>query len=231
MAQHLANEIDKLKGLMSEMCLLVEENTKNAVMSVIDNDKDLAQKVIDFDRKIDRKEIALEEECLKILALYQPVAIDLRYVIACLKMNNELERIGDLSANIAKSAITICDLTGERKFEHDRLRSMMEKTLDMVKRTLDALFNMDEALAIEVCRSDDAVDDLNKEIHESVARRIQEKPEETELLLRILSVSRLLERIADLATNIAEDILYMATGKILRHEGAVLSFSEKEDVR
>jgi phosphate transport system protein len=230
MAQHLANEIDKLKGLMSEMCLLVEENTKNAVMSVIDNDKDLAQRVIDFDRQIDKKEIALEEECLKILALYQPVAIDLRYVIACLKMNNELERIGDLSANIAKSAIMICDLTGERKFEHERLRKMMEKTLAMVKNSLDALFNIDEALAVDVCKSDDAVDDLNKEIHASVLGKIKENPENADLLLRILSVSRVLERIADLATNIAEDILYMATGRILRHEGGVLLFAEEESL-
>jgi phosphate transport system protein len=217
MSLHLSKEINRLKKMMSELCTRVEESMKQSLVSLLSHDKEMAAKIIQNDKEIDQLEIELEEECLKILALHQPVAIDLRYVIACLKMNNDLERIGDLSANIAKNTIAIADMDYIRGFERSHLEQMMKQAQIMLKNSLDALFELDEKLALQVCNSDDKVDNLNKQMHIEVAKSIKESPEMVEYFLRLLLVSRNIERIADYTTNIAEDIIYMINGEIVRH--------------
>lgn len=216
MALHLTKEISKLKNKVLKLCALVEENVKSAVDAVTNLDIDLAISVKEKDDRIDSMEIELEEECLKILALYQPVANDLRYVIACLKMNNDLERIGDLAVNIARRAITVAKFSEEPIFLD--FYPMMDKMRSMLKNALDALIEMNAELAVKVLTHDDEIDAMNKQMQKQVLELIKKNPEKVEYYIHLLSVSRHLERIADYATNIAEDVIYMVTGKIVRHQ-------------
>lgn len=216
MALHLTKEIAKLKNKVLKLCALVEENVKSAVDAVTNLDIDLAISVKEKDDRIDSMEIELEEECLKILALYQPVANDLRYVIACLKMNNDLERIGDLAVNIARRAITVAKFSEEPIFLD--FYPMMDKMRSMLKNALDALIEMNAELAVQVLTHDDEIDAMNKQMQKQVLELIKKNPEKVEYYIHLLSVSRHLERIADYATNIAEDVIYMVTGKIVRHQ-------------
>ena len=214
---HLNNAIANLKKDILILCSMVENAVRSAVDAAVENDADKALKVIDNDETIDKKEIAIEEECLKILALYQPVASDLRYVVACLKVNNDLERIGDLGSNIAKRAKAIAEgknCKGEIDF-----KPMMDITRSMLKGALDSLIYMNEVLALEVIEKDDIVDEYNCQMFKDVKALIQKHPENVDYYLNMLSVSRYLERIADLTTNICEDIIYMNRGDIVRHGG------------
>ncbi|OGV35049.1 MAG: phosphate transport system regulatory protein PhoU [Lentisphaerae bacterium GWF2_45_14] len=215
---HLSKEINKLKKSILALCTTVEENVRKAVTSVVNKDIKLAIEVEEKDIEIDQMEIDIEEECLKILALHQPVAIDLRYVIACMKMNNDLERIGDLAENIARSAKAIAEFGDDDEQRKPDFSLMMDKTRSMLKKTLDSLIEMDTNLAREVIKEDDVIDDLNREMHTTILRWLKENPAKAEYYVRLLNVSKHLERIADYATNIAEDVLYMATGSIVRHQ-------------
>jgi len=150
------------------------------------------------------------------LALYQPVAIDLRFIITALKINNDLERIGDLAVNIAERAEF---LAGQKPvdvpFDFD---AMADKTQSMLSQSLDALVDMDCNLAYQVCAADDEVDAINRQMYDQVKQSIRNNPEQVDSLIHLLSVSRHLERVADHATNIAEDVIYMVEGKIVRHK-------------
>ncbi|MBT6716503.1 MAG: phosphate signaling complex protein PhoU, partial [Nitrospina sp.] len=165
--------------------------------------------------EIDQREVYVEEECLKILALHQPVANDLRLIIAILKINNDLERIADLSVNIAERAVYLSTQARvELPFD---LQDMAQKVRSMLKRSLDSLVNRDDKLARQVCEDDDAVDDLNREMYGCVERAIKKDPDNLNSYIQLLSASRYLERMADHATNIAEDVIYLVTGEIIRH--------------
>ncbi|MCL6583430.1 MAG: phosphate signaling complex protein PhoU [bacterium] len=216
MPQHLQREIEKLKRNILSLSTIVEESVQKAVRSIEQRDTKLAMSVIENDLKIDQIEVDVEEECLKVLALYQPVAIDLRFIVAVLKINNDLERIGDLAVNIAERA-TFLATQPKVDIPFD-LAGMAEKAQLMLRRSLDALVNMDSQLAREVCASDDEVDALNRDMYAYVQAGITRHPEEVECLIHLLSVSRHLERIADHATNIAEDVIYMVDGEISRHK-------------
>ncbi len=223
MNSHFKKEIDRLKKKILTQCAVVEENLSRAVVAMSENDVDAAKEVINNDVVIDQNEIEIEEECLKLLALYQPVATDLRYVIVCLKVNNDLERIGDLSCNIAECAMA---LTKTENLDLDLngldFTKMMEITQKMLNHALDSLVRNDTLLALNVIKRDDEVDKLNSSNHDKVSELIQKKPEQTPFYIYQLSVSKQLERIADIATNICEDVMYMATGNIVRHAGANL---------
>ncbi len=216
MSIHLQKEIEKLKKLIIAEGTVVEESVSMAVASIERRDTDLARKVIEMDEEIDHLEVNLEEEGLKILALYQPVAIDLRFIVAVLKINNELERIGDLSVNIAERALFLSSQPPiDIPFDFETMAGNVRK---MLTQSLDALVTMDTALAKHVCESDDRVDEINREMYAQVKKGILQRPERLECLIHFLLVSRHLERIADLATNIAEDVIYMIDGKIVRHQ-------------
>lgn len=215
MSHYLRREIEKLKKRILAEAGCVEQSVLQAVRSLQDRDPNLARQVIENDHKIDQMEVDIEEECLKILALYQPVAIDLRFIIAILKINNDLERTADLAVNIAERTIVLCS---EGPIEiPEALPEMAVKSSEMLKNSLDSLVNTDAKLAREVSASDDEVDELIRKVFAEVERRIHQTPEETERLINLLSVGRHLERIADLATNIAEDVIYMVDGAIVRH--------------
>ncbi len=154
-----------------------------------------------------------EEDILELLDY--PVAIDLHYIIAVLKINNDLERIGDLAVNIAERAAALCSRDAvEIPFDISRMTDEVET---MLEKCLNALVNLDVSLAHEVIALDDTVDDMNREMFNVVEAAIQREPQKTACLIQVLSVSRHLERIADLATNIAEDVIYMIEGQIVRH--------------
>lgn len=215
MSRHLLAEIEKLKRSLINMAGLVEETLMAAVRSLESRDRALALWVIDSDSRIDQMEVDIEEECLKVLALHQPVAIDLRFIVACLKINNDLERTADLAVNIAeRSAYLATQDAIEIPFP---LPTMASKTIAMLKRALDALVNMDPRMARAVRMLDDEVDAINRQAYASVQERIRVNLDEMDRLIHLLSVARHLERVADLATNIAEDVIYLVEGVIVRH--------------
>ena len=215
MSTHLRRALDELTTRISSLAAFVEEGVQKAVTSVVERDGDLARSVVDFDPSIDAMEVDVEEECLKILALHQPVANDLRFLVTVLKVNNDLERIGDLAANIAGQGAF---LAGEEPLAvpYD-LSGMASKVQRMLRMSLDALTGTDVGLARAVREADDEVDAIDREMYSDIRRAIAGNPDRMEALIRFQRVSQALERIADLATNIAEDVIYMVEGEIIRH--------------
>jgi len=215
MTQHIQRELEKLKKMVLALSAVVEETVQQALQSLATMDVPLAEKVIGGDETIDQMEVDLEEECLKILALHQPVAADLRFIISVLKINNDLERIADLAVNIAERTRGLTEV-GKIPPPFD-FPEMGRKVQAMLEQALDALVNFDERAARKTCTLDDEVDTQHRHNYVLVKEEIRQHPERIDALVQYLSVSRHLERIADLATNIAEDVLYMIEGEIVRH--------------
>ncbi len=211
-------QTERLKKMILHLTAMVEESLRSAVKSITERDVDLAVAVVAKDDEIDRYEVEVEEEVLKILALYQPVAIDLRFIIAVLKINNDLERIGDLAVNISQRSAAMGRIKKCVPVPFD-LAEMLRLSVDMVRQSSDALVAMDPQIARGVLIEDDDLDDLRAEAFIAVREKISEQPGAVEYLLNLLSVSRNLERIGDHATNIAEDVIYMVEGEIVRHRG------------
>ena len=216
MSIHLQRELDKLKKDLLLMCSVVEDQVQKAIHALFDRDTELAQEVQAMDDDVDRREINLDEDCLKILALYQPVAIDLRLLVAALKINYDMERIGDMAVNIARKAAA---LAAESPVEIPVDFAVMgQQTQAMLRNSVDSLVQMDTAMARDVCVRDDEVDLLKKKIRNQIEQQIRQNPQQVGSMLRLLAVSRNLERIADAAVNIAEDVIYMVDGRIVRHQ-------------
>lgn len=216
MSQHLINELESLKKKLLELGAMAQQSVLKGGMALQALDPNIAKEVILMDHQIDLKEVEIEEDCLKILALHQPVANDLRLVISALKITSDLERIGDLGVNIAERAIYLSKqppVPVPFDFEN-----MWKLSLDMVKRSLEALVRLDLNMAKQVCEDDDLVDKINKEMYQKVYDGIKKTPEYVESYIHYLSISRHLERVADYATNICEDIIYMIEGRIVRHQ-------------
>jgi len=217
MHPHLAPAFRRLKTSLFTLSAAVEDNLHLAVKAVLGGDSSLIEQIRARDLEIDLMEVDFEEDCLKILALYQPVAMDLRFVVAVLKINNDLERIGDLAVNIAENAATF---PGKDQVEAARtLPHMADLAQAMLKKSLDAVVNLDTQLAREVLAADDEVDACHRELTSKLRREIGENGTRTDELLPLMYVSKHIERIADLATNIAEDAIYMVDGEIVRHGG------------
>ncbi len=216
MARTLEIEIESIKKKLLGFCAVVEGNVRDAIKALVMRDTALAAKVIDTDEEIDTMEVEIEEECLKTLALYQPVAKDLRFIIAVFNINNDLERIGDLAVNIAERAMSLAACSEiDIPFDYTK---MAEKVLAMVKSSLDSLVHMDPELARRVCEEDNEVDVINRQAQTRVQERIRQFPERVDCLIQFPAISSELERIADHATNIAEEVIYLAKGEIVRHK-------------
>ncbi len=212
---HLQREIDRLKRKVLALGALVEENLRLAVQAIETRDAVKARKVIATDLQVDENEVEVEEECLKLLALYQPVAKDLRFIIAVVKINSELERIGDLAANVAERAEQLAQeypvpVPRSLPVIADRVRSILEKVLD-------ALVRQDAVEARKVLVADDEVDDLYEKLLEELKAELRADLDHLDAIVLLFSVARYMERLADHATNIAEDDLYMVEGEIHRH--------------
>jgi phosphate transport system protein len=216
MSMHLQQEIEKLKNQLLTLVATAKDAVEKAVKSVDERDAALAQAVIDGDFELDRAEVGLEEDCLKILALYQPVATNLRVIVSVMKMNNDIERIGDLAVNIAERALFLCSKAPVEA--PSDLAEMRAKALAMLTGSVDALVRLDTQRAREIRAADDEVDDINRQLFKEFAAAVRRNPDHVESLLSYLSVGRHLERIADYATNIAEDVIYLMEGEIVRHK-------------
>ena len=216
MAKHFHKELEKLKKRILSLGAMAEDRVRMAVNAIETRDTVIADKIINTDYEIDEMEVEIEEECLKILALHQPVAVDLRFISAVIKINNDLERIADEAVNIARGVNYLSRQKQTFYFDFD-FSQMVEKTQSMLKNSLDALVNLDTDLAVKVCILDDEVDKINGEVHRLVKGAIRDNPEQGEHLINLLLISRHLERIADHATNIAEEVIYMIEGEIVRH--------------
>jgi phosphate transport system protein len=215
MSNHLQKELDQLKAKILNIGSIVEHSLFRAIKAVTELDQVAFERVISDDKKVDQLEVELEEDCLKVLALYQPVAGDLRFVVSVLKINNDLERIGDLATNIARIG---SDLAQEEPIKVPfNFEEMSMHVREMLKNSLDALVNMDPDLAHKVCKDDDNVDAIHRTMYGTVYEEIAKKPERSKALIHYLSISRHMERIADSTTNIAEDVIYMVDGVIIRH--------------
>src|SRR5947209_11939330 len=220
MAKHLQRDLENLQRDLLALAASVEEAIHQAIRALQGREADPAEQVIAGDAQIDQEENHIEEECLKILALHQPVAVDLRRIAAALKINTDLERMGDLADDIAERALHLARLPAVPVPE--ALQRMTDLTTTMVRQSLDAFVNLDPRQARRVCRLDDEVDRYNNEIIQELIEMMRESPAKVEAGLSLFSATRHLERIADHATNIAEDVVYLVEGIIIRHRpGAV----------
>ncbi len=216
MGKHLKSAIDNLMEMLMNLSGKVEQNVSMAFDALKNMNVEIAKKVINNDEEIDKEEIIIEEECLKILALHQPVASDLRYIIAALKINNEIERIGDLAQDISGHVLALIKVFPKKNIID--FNPMYNAVLFMLKRSIDSMVNMDREMALDVIRKDDFVDNKNREICLKISNYIKEDPINTDYYLQNIYISKRLERIADLATNIAEDTIYLVSGEIVRHD-------------
>ena len=221
MAIHLTRDLENLQRRVLSLASAVEQTIDKAIRALFDRDIQLADALLESDAAIDMEENEIEEDCLKILALHQPVAVDLRRVTAILKINSDLERMADLAVNIAERAGDLA--RGPEIVVPIALRRMTDLTNTMVRDSLDAFVRLDAALAKRVCRMDDEVDRHNREIIEQVSRHMRQSPNNVDPGLHLFSAARQLERIADHATNIAEDVVYLVEGKIIRHHPEALN--------
>jgi phosphate transport system protein len=215
MSVHLQRAIDDLKKNILSLSAWVEDQVQMAIRALLERDEDLAAAVEERDAKTDQREVAIEEECLKMLALYQPVAMDLRLVVAVLKINSDLERIGDMAVNIAHKS---------RRLAHESpmetppdIGEMFERVGAMLRDSIDSLVNLDARLASEVCGRDNEVNRLKHAFRVKTEEMMHRDPDSIGRLLQLQAVARNLERIGDCATNIAEDVIYMTEGRIARH--------------
>jgi phosphate transport system protein len=215
MAKHLHRDLDNLQQDILKLAGLVEESIQKAIEALQKRDVRLANDVIAGDPQIDNEENHIEEECLKILALHQPVAVDLRRITAAMLINIDLERMADLAEEIAERVLEMAKLP---MFPiSDKLQQMTDLTTTMVRQSLDSFVNLNTPQARLVMRMDDEVDRFNEEIIQEILVLMKTSPAMIEAGLSLFSATRHLERIADHATNIAEDVVYLAEGEIVRH--------------
>lgn len=216
MTIHLQRELDKIKRMILSLGAMTEDRFRMAVAAVHNRDTDIADRIIKADFEIDEKEVEIEEECLKVMALHQPVAVDLRFLVVIIKINNDLERIADQAVNIARRVNQMAQ-GKETDFTYD-YTEMTEKTGIMLKDSLDAFVNQNTELADKVRDMDDEIDIMRNTVYDRIKDEIIQAPKNTGYLINLLLISRHLERIGDHATNIAEEVIYMAKGEIVRHE-------------
>jgi len=211
----LEEEITKLKKMLFEMATSVEEMIAKSIKALQENNMILAEEVIKSDEKVNEMEIEIDNQCIRILALLHPEAEDLRTVTMIMKINNDLERIGDHAVNIAEKSIYLADKPPVKPLID--IPKMAEKAIEMLQESLDSFVNKDSELAVKVCKKDDEVDALEPQIVRELITYMISDPKTIDRALTLIFIARALERVADLATNIAEDTYYIASGKILKH--------------
>jgi phosphate transport system protein len=215
MERHFQRELESLKTSLIKMGSVVEENIGIAIRSVLEKNSDLAQRVIEADKRIDTLEIEIDNTIIDLLALQQPVASDLRFIIAAQKINNDLERLGDHAVNIAEAAETLCLLPRVEMMEE--IPKMADITKLMLKEALDSFILLDPAKARLVLETDDQIDDLNRLVARRIIELVRSNTQTIECGLELSRVSRNLERVADLTTNIAEEVIFHTQARVVKH--------------
>jgi phosphate transport system protein len=219
METHFQKELEELKESLLRMATLVEEAINNAVQSLVKRDSELTQKTFEAEDRINAMDIAIDSKCLKLLALRQPMAVDLRFITSTMKIVTDLERMGDQAINIAERAIS---LNQEPQLKpYIDIPRMAEIAQSMVKDVLDAFVNDDSKLARSVCERDDLVDGLNDQVFRELLTYMISDPRTITRAVHLMIVCRCLERIADHATNIAEDVIFMVDALVIKHHAAV----------
>jgi phosphate transport system protein len=215
MSVHLQLDLHDLHKDILSMCAAVEDMIHRAVDQLSEPSLEEARRLVTEDNEIDRWDVRIEESCLKILALHQPVAIDLRRITTVLKISGELERVADLAVNISERAVGLLD--GPSIQVPDRLKDMAARAVDMLHRSIDSYVELDSRKARLVCGEDDSIDETNKTLIGELIEYMHQNPDRLDSLLHLFSAVRQVERVADHATNIAEDVVYLVEGRIIRH--------------
>ena len=212
---HFEKELERLKERLLAMATLVEETLRDAIKSLVDRDSELIRKTMAQEDRINEMENAIDEMCLKLLALRQPMAVDLRFITSAMKIVTDLERMGDQAINICERAAS---LNQEPQIKpYIDIPRMAEIVQSMVKDVLDAFVNRNSALARSVCARDDIVDGLNDQVHRELLTYMMSDPKTISRAVHLMIVSRCLERIADHATNVAEDVIFMVDARVIKH--------------
>jgi phosphate transport system protein len=228
MGTHFQKELQELKEELLKMAALVEEAISTAVKSLVKRDSDLAKKTFEGEDQINRMEIDIEDRCLKLLALWHPMAADLRFITSAMKIITDLERMGDQAVNIAERAIS---LNQEPQLKpYIDIPKITEIAQSMVKDVLDAFVNSDSKLARSVCERDDTVDGLNDQVFRELLTFMVSDPQTITRAVHLMIVCRCLERIADHATNIAEDVIFLVNGRVIKHHADVKEEEEGRNI-
>lgn len=215
MERQFDEELKILREKLMKMASLAEESIVLAVKGLKDRNENLTQKVFEGEEELNILDIEIDQHCMKLLALKQPMAVDLRFITSAMKIEVELERIGDLSVNIAERTLELIKLPPLKPLiDIPRMATLAQK---MVKDSIDAFINHDDALARNVCERDDEVDDLNDQIFRELLTYMMEDPKTIKKAVDLILIGRHLERIADHATNISEDVIYFVKGKTIKH--------------
>ena len=214
--RHFHDQLDALKRQLIDMSEHAERLVEVSVQALLEHDADKAHAVITGDRTVDALEIEVEQAAIALLALQQPLARDLRYIIGAIKVSSDLERVGDHGVNIAESALRLIEMKSTITPDPE-IQDMARRSRDMLRDALDAFVRADGSLGRAVCRADDAVDSLHDSVFRILLTHMMESPPRISEALELLLVSRNLERVADLATNIGEDAVYLAEGKQIKH--------------
>jgi phosphate transport system protein len=215
MQRHFDEELTAVKEHILRMGALVEEQIHNAIKALVERDSDLAHHVIVNDHRVNTRDVEIDEECHRLIALHQPMARDLRFLTTAMKITTELERISDMAANISERTV---ELNQEPQLKpYIDIPRMAQWAQRMVKESLDAFVNRDSTLARKVCADDDFIDDLTKQVFRELLSYMIEDPQTTSRAIRVSFIAKYIERVADHATNIAEMVVYMVEGKIIRH--------------
>lgn len=215
MPRHFEMELDQLRTMLIRMGSLVEEQIDCGVKSIIEGDESLSALVIERDKKVDEYDNAIDQQCMRIFALTQPVAVDLRLLMAALKINNELERIGDIAVNLAERVKALVPFRAFVK--ETRLSEMATAAREMVKAAIDSFVNNDPGLAKKVLTSDDVIDSIDRQMFELMVGKMKGSKDLIEPAVHVVILSRHLERLADHATNIAEDVIFLVNARIIKH--------------
>lgn len=215
MQRHFHEELEALKQTLLAMGGLVEDQIRRVMKALLERDDVMAQEVIERDRQVNTYDVEVDEQCVSLLALYQPAAGDLRFITTAMKIVTDLERIGDQAVNIAQRVL---ELNREPQLKpYIDLPRMAEKAQRMVKESLDAFVARDTALARQVCAEDSEVDLLKEQIFRELLTFMMEDPRTIPRAIRLILISRFMERVADHATNIGEMVVYLVEGKMVRH--------------
>ena len=215
MHRHFDDELKDLNAKLLRMGGLVEDQIQGALRALVERDSDLAREIIENDHRVNTLDVEVDEDCLRLLALQQPAARDLRFITTAMKISTELERMSDLAENICERAL---ELNEEPQLKpYIDIPRMATWALQMVREALDAFVGSDVPLARKVCADDDFVDDLTEQLFRELLSFMLEDPQTTSRAIRITFIAKYLERIADHATNVAELVVYMVEGKIIRH--------------
>ncbi|GIW40712.1 MAG: phosphate transport system regulatory protein PhoU [Candidatus Binatia bacterium] len=212
---HYQRELEELNAKLLEMGGLVEKQIRQAVDALVERDDRLARETIERDHTVNRMDVEIDDRCLKLLALHQPAASDLRLITTALKITTDLERIGDMAVNVCERALELNREPPLKPFID--IPRMAEIARTMLRESLDAFVREDVDLALKVCRDDDAIDKLTEQLFRELLSYMAENPETIGRAIRLLFVAKYLERIADHATNIAEMVVFMVKGQSIRH--------------